>query len=155
MIENPLRRVALAPGLITFSRWTLQVLPGIGSVCVILCMSKQITVSGAKVGGAKHTLWGTMEPNWKGAMFLTVSFTKHPFASVEYDFKPSVLSLCFVLAFNTTLLVKEHQNILFLYLFFGIFNHNFVGNKPSFQGLDIVTPFSWHLHEIGASCMKR
>lgn len=55
-----------------------------------------------------------MEPNWKGAMFLTVSFTKHPFASVDYDFKPSVLSLCFVLAFNTTLLVKEHQNICVL-----------------------------------------
>lgn len=57
---------------------------------------------------------GTMEPNWKGAMFLTVSFTKHAFASVEYDFRTLVLSLCFVLAFNTTLLVKEHQNIQFL-----------------------------------------
>ena len=94
----------LAPGLITFSRWTLQALPGIGSVCVILCMSKQITVSSAKVGGAKHTVWGMMEPTGKEPCFPH----KTPFCFCGIWFQTYSIEIVFVLVFNTTLPVTEH-----------------------------------------------
>lgn len=59
---------ALRPLRVWLPPWlSLQVHPRIGTDYVILCMSKQITVTRGSVGGAEYTVWGMMD--WKTAIF--------------------------------------------------------------------------------------
>lgn len=63
MIENLLSVSACSLWVWLLSPWwTLQVHRGIGSVCVILCMSKQIPVTSSSFERVQYAAWGMIGP---------------------------------------------------------------------------------------------